>query len=137
MAEQLRKDVLALLRETITGYDLLEVLMFLHAHRGESWTRGGLGERIYVPLEQIGEALEQLVSHHLLIREVTPSGRLYRYATAASTLGPAVDELARLLVEQRALIMSIMSTNAIERVRSKAPSAFADAFLLRKKPENG
>lgn len=128
--------VLELLRERVTSYDVLEILMFLHAHRDEAWNKARLGERIYVPLDHIAEALEMLTRHDLLVREAGTNSPLYRYG-ASDPLNDAVEELARLFVEQRALIMSVMSANSIERVRSKVATAFANAFILSKKPEDG
>ena len=125
-----------LLRDCITSYDLLEVLIFLHAHREEGWSKGRLAERIYVPLDHIASALEHLTGHGLLLKETGQGTLSYRYA-AAEPLQSAVEELARLFVEQRAALMSVMSANAIERVRLRAPAAFANAFALRKKPEDG
>lgn len=137
MTRDIGSDVAALLRERITGYDLLEILMFLHAHRGEPWSRARLAERVYVPLDHIAEALEGLIHQGLVIREAGGTTPVYRYAASEPRIHAAVEELARLFVEQRAAIMSIMSSNAIERVRSKAPAAFADAFILRKKNDDG
>ena len=42
-----------------------------------------------------------------------------------------------MLVMQTAAVLLTMSTNAIERLRSGALNAFADAFILRGKDKDG
>lgn len=130
-------NVLELLRERVTSYDLLEILIFLHAHAEKAWSTGGLSERIYVPLGHIAEALEVLTDRGFLIRQPGVATTLYRYSARDGAVDQAVEDLARLCVEQRAAIMGVMNANAIERVRAKAPAAFADAFILRKKTDDG
>jgi hypothetical protein len=133
MTQEIPEKVRALLRERITSYDLLEILMFLHAHREEAWSKRSLSERVHRPLDHLPEALEALVHQGLLTRDADLHAPLYRYAAAEPALHEAVEELAGLLAERRPAIMSLMSAQAIERVRSKAPRAFAEAFLFRRK----
>jgi hypothetical protein len=132
MTQQIPEKVRALLRERITSYDLLEILMFLYAHRDDAWSKRRLSERIYVPLDHLAEGLESLACQGLLIRDAGPYAPLFRYA-AEPPLHEAVEELVRLVAEQRTAIMSLMSALAIERVRSRAPRALAEAFLFRRK----
>lgn len=76
-------------------------------------------------------ALAALLEQQLL--EVPPADppQGYRYAAAGSRLTQSVDRLARLYAEQRLEVIKQMSANAIERLRSSAARAFADAFIFK------
>ena len=61
----------------------------------------------------------------------------YIYAPANPDLAHAVEVLARVYETDRAALMNVMNASAIERLRTKAMRAFADAFIIRKKDKNG
>jgi hypothetical protein len=70
---------------------------------------------------------------------------MLRVAAHASTLHydrepvlqPIVEALLRVYDESRLELMSIMSSNAIDRVRTGALRAFANAFVLSRKRDDG
>ena len=136
MNEDVSQNVRTLLRERITSFELLEVLMFLHARPGEYWSATMLAGPVRLSEEEVHATLESLQAQQLAEMSPMQASGGYRYAPHDAALASAVDELVQNLGERRAAILSLMSTNAIERVRSAASSAFADAFLLKGKPKD-
>jgi len=59
------------------------------------------------------------------------------YALAPPPRGETLARLVEVYEEQPIEIIKLMSTNAIERVRTAALRAFADAFVLHKGKDNG
>jgi hypothetical protein len=137
MNDELGEQTRALLRDYITSFEMLEIVLLLRAHPDLSWTVSSVSGRVQVPDDLVARALEALRVKRL----VTAGGPLppgeFRYGPGSSELSAAADELARDFAERRAAVLSTMSTNAIERLRSGALSAFADAFLLGSKRKDG
>jgi len=128
--------VLALLRERVTSFEHLEVLMLLHAHPHEDWTVVAVSERTRIAAELAGQVLQELESNDL-IRRTTRNHTLFRFGPRLPESMDAVEALARLYREQRALVMSTMSVQAIERIRSATMRAFADSFVLKRRNDDG
>ena len=138
MAEEIGENVRALLRNCITSYERLEILLLLHRQPAQLWNVSSVEAQVYIPADRTLETLECLREFGLLEAVSSASGVLFRYAPARPDLAEAVEALAHAFKEQRATVVGVMSTNAIERVRMAAPGAFADAFILKKrKPEDG
>ncbi len=141
--ERLPEDVLALLRERIESYEELETLLALERLRGADKTAEELGAAVHVGAALIEHALRSLEARALIERGTPAAGSArelelrYLYAPATPELDGAVRALARLYVEQPLSIIKVMSENAIQRVRTGAARAFADAFILRKDKNNG
>lgn len=128
-SEVLSEAVRTLLREHLTSFEELELLLFLHAHAGEPFTLPALCQRTGIPHELAARAVAAL-ERHQLIRSSTAAPFTFRFAPPAAHLNNMTDDLARLYREQRAAIMAEMSVNAINRIRSGSLRAFADAFVI-------
>ncbi len=127
----------ALLREIITSFEMLEIVLLMRAHSDLSWTVHSVASRVNVPDDIVARALQSLHDSRLIQGVSTAKNTEYRYGPATPALVNAADELARDYTERRAAVLSTMSTNAIERLRSGALSAFADAFVLGSKRKDG
>jgi DNA-binding HxlR family transcriptional regulator len=129
-------DVRALLRERISSYEQLEILLAL---QNEPAGRTGeeLSSHLRIPSSLVASTLAELQARGLVQRQSLAPEAHYVYMPASPALGAAVAHLARLYVERPVTIMKIMSSNAIQRVRTGAVRAFADAFILRKDKDNG
>ena len=57
----------------------------------------------------------------------------FAYRPASSAMDAAAGRLEREYAERPVRIIQLMSTNAIDRVRTAALHTFADAFVLKKK----
>lgn len=121
--------VQALLRERVTSFECLELLLVLHAHPQESIDLQTLSQRTGLSTELTAGALHELEIGHLVSRgAIAPL--TFRLAPVNASLSDAVDELVRLHRDQRAAIMAEMSVNAIGRIRLSSLRAFADAFFI-------
>lgn len=129
MNEEIGPNAHALLRDHITSLELLEVLLFLRERAGQGWSAPQIAELVHVAPELVAAALDALRSRQLVTNVSAASEPLFGYAPGYPKLAAATDELARDFTERRAAVLSVMSANAIERVRSGALSTFADALL--------
>ncbi|HEU4624276.1 MAG TPA: hypothetical protein VFS52_05910 [Steroidobacteraceae bacterium] len=134
--EQLPESVLALLRDHVTSFEQLEVLLLLQAHPHDHWTAATAGERTRMPVDLVESALAGLAGGGLVeqVRENPPA---YCFAPRDNRSRQAAADLAVAYRDRHALVMSTLSMNAIERIRSGTLRAFSDAFLLRRKDEDG
>jgi hypothetical protein len=124
-----------LLKEVITSFERLEVLLFLRRNTPAAFTAAGIGQSVHIQVEHATEAMASLAECGLLVRG-TAEGT-FRFAPATPALGSAVEELAAAYRNQSAAVLSTMSVNAIERIRSGPMKAFADAFVLGKRKNDG
>ena len=131
----------ALLRESITSFEMLEIFLLMRAEPDLSWTVHSVASRLRMPDDIVARALQSLRAARLVQSAPSPSAGQsvdqYRYGPQDPELIAAADELARDFAERRAAVLSTMSTYAIERLRSGALTAFADAFLLGSKKKDG
>jgi DNA-binding IclR family transcriptional regulator len=140
MNDELGEKTRALLRESITSFEMLEILLLLRAHPDLSWTVSSVAARVHMPDDLVARALEALRARQLVrsgVPPLAPGSRDYTYGPGTTELAAAAEELVRDFAERRAAVLSTMSTNAIERLRSGALSAFADAFVLGSKRKDG
>jgi hypothetical protein len=127
----------ALLRESITSFEMLEIFLLMRAEPNLSWTVHSVASRVRMHDDIVSRALESLRAARLVQSSPPlPSGE-YRYGPDTPELIAAADELAHDFSERRAAVLSTLSTYAIERLRSGALTAFADAFLLRSRKKDG
>jgi hypothetical protein len=92
---------------------------------------------VHIAEDLVLRALEALQRSRLVQAgaPLAPGG--FRYGPDSTGLAEAADDLAKDFVERRAAVLSTLSTHAIERLRSRAMTAFADAFVLSSKPKEG
>ena len=129
------EDVRSLLRECVISYEQLEALLFLRSKVEQDCSTEDVATHLKVPPETIAEALDHLRRYGLA--SVGAESMQYRYAPATPALSAAVEALARVYDTDRAALMNVMNAAAIERLRTKAIRAFADAFIIdRKKDKN-
>jgi len=137
MSDEIGARTRALLRDQITSFEMLEVFLLLRAHPEQGWTAAAVAERLHVPADLVANALDSLKIHQ--IAEATPplDAAAFRYRPATAQLAEAGEDLARDFADKRAAVLLEISANAIERVRSHALGAFADAFVLGGKQKDG
>lgn len=135
-ADELPKDVRALLHEHIESYEQLEVLLLLRRERYEEWTVAGLAARLHVRAELVASALARLEAASLAAITRTTPAPLFAYRPKSSALDAAAGRLDREYAERPIRIIQLMSANAIERLRTAALHTFADAFVLKKKKDD-
>lgn len=129
-------EVSAFLREYIDSYECLEVLLLLRRER-TAWTAEALCTRLETRTPVIDDALAFLVRGRLLKTAGRKLGALYAYAGEDSAKDAIVSSLECAYRDEPIKIMQLLSSNAIERMRTGAIRAFADAFTLRKHKDGG
>ncbi len=136
--DPLSADIAVLLRERIEDYEQLDILRLLQSDRTAAWTVTDIAERLKLDEERIAAGLNKLEKGELIIRSGRQGEpRKFSFAPASAELGLVVEQLIALYDVQPIEIVKHMSANAIERVRTAALRAFADAFVIRRSKDNG
>lgn len=127
--------VRAFLRDYIDSFESLEVLLLLRRER-TACTAEELCRRIKTRAPLIDDALASLVRSRLVNTDQNML-TLYTYADEDPARNAIVGSLERIYRDEPIQIMQLMSTNAIERLRTSTIRAFADAFVVRKDKGRG
>jgi hypothetical protein len=129
-------EVCAFLRDHIDSFESLEVLLLLRRER-TACTAEELCRRLKTRAPLIDDALAVLVRARLVNTTDQNMWALYTYADEDSARDAIVGALERVYRDEPIRIMQLMSTNAIERLRTSTIRAFADAFVVRKGKDRG
>jgi predicted transcriptional regulator len=135
--EELPQNVQILLRDHIESYEQLELLLLLRAERGFSWSEEALSGRLRISTSLVSQALAGLRSGGFVAASANQGESRYTYVPQSDTVETSIDRLSTAYREQPMPIIKLMSSNAIERMRTAALRTFADAFLLRKDKDRG
>jgi hypothetical protein len=130
MSAALPEAVRALIRDQLKSFEELELLLLVRAKPLEQWSAASASAAAHLDVDLTVQALAGLEASGLVAR--TAAGPTYQYRPATSAMAAAVDELAQAYRQQHAAVMSQMSINAIERIRSGPLRVFADSFLFKK-----
>jgi DNA-binding MarR family transcriptional regulator len=117
------------LRDHVSSFEELEVLLFFVRGPRHACSLADLGEALSLSKELLKMALAQLMAAGLPISSADGSSESYRYTPDAQS-EQILESLRDAYDEQRLTILRIMSSNAMERVRSTAARRLADAFRL-------
>ncbi len=137
MNDELGDKTRTLLRDFITSFEMLELFLLLHASPERDWSAAEVASHAHISDDLVLRALESLCARRLIRGSPPLAAGRFQYAPDSRDLADAADALARDFAERRAAVLSTMSTNAIERLRSGALNAFADAFILGSKRKDG
>jgi DNA-binding IclR family transcriptional regulator len=120
-----------LLDAHVDSFEKLELLMLLRRAPEQGRTAGELARALDLDAAEVGELVSGLVS----------AGLVAWAADGAISLSPrtaeeraAMDELARVYDEDRITLVKAIAETAMDRLRNLAGRAFAEAFVIRKKP---
>jgi len=130
--ESLPEDVRLLLL-LVGDYEELEVLLRLVRAPERAWTEAELAAETTA---EVGRAMERLVAAGLA-EFLDDDTRIVRYRPASGELDRKVRLLAGVYAENPLSVIRFMTTTSIERLRTSAARAFADAFLLRRPKKDG
>ena len=129
------EPIRAFLRDYIDSFESLEILLLLRRER-TACTAEELCRRLKSRAPMIDDALASLVRARLITTDQNVL-TLYTYADEDSARDAIVASLESVYRDEPIRIMQLMSTNAIERVRTSTIRAFADAFVVRKDKGRG
>jgi hypothetical protein len=124
------------LRDYIDSFESLEVLLLLRRER-TLCTAEELCRRLKTRAPLIDDALASLVRARLVNTTDQNALTLYTYADEHLVQDAIVGLLECAYRDEPLQIMQLMSTNAIERLRTSTIRAFADAFVVRKDKGRG
>ncbi len=128
---ELPPEVRALLLEHVDSFEQLDLLLLLHRERDADWTAAELCDRLRIPRAVVDASLGLLCMRGLVRQRPARKPAAFVYAPASSGLDQAVSRLATAYSERPVSVIRLMSSNAIQRMRSGAFRAFSEAFLLR------
>lgn len=133
---QIPEDVRMLLYALIRTYEQLEAIILMHGAPNREWTQEEVADALKISVESAADALRELASGGI-VEMVELPGRLLHYRGPRDDLKLVVGRLAQVYEQGRLQVITQMSKNAIERMNTLAMRAFADAFVIGKKPKDG
>ncbi len=132
----LPEPVKVLLYEHIHAYEELEALILMHRNPDKGWTARTVAEALAISDDLAADALKTLAARGIVdVFELTDSDTYYRGPREA--FRAVVSELGACYDQSRLEIVMQLSTNSIERMRTGAMRAFADAFFIGKRKKDG
>jgi hypothetical protein len=117
-----------LLRTVVDSFEKMEVLALAHREVDVVWTTDLAAQRLRLAAESIGAALDELAAAGMLSRR--DGGYVFGPAVA---LQAAATALCDLYDRDRIVVLNLMTSLAMDRIRSSAAAAFADAFRFRRR----
>jgi len=122
----------ALLRDDVQTFDELELVLALARHAAQPRSIDALAADTGLPEDVLLAITQRLQSIGLVLED---GG--YRLDETNAHRRRAIDWLVSEYDVNRSGVLSALSRNAIERVRTSAIRAFAKAFLLGRDPHDG
>jgi hypothetical protein len=125
---QLDPETHKLLCTRLDSFEKLEIVRLLRAS-GQAMSRAELETAGRFSSDTVSEVLSSLAQARLI--EIDEATGLVRLGSPANER--AVHTLMSVYEDDRAAVLSLLSTIAMERIRSMTARAFAEAFVLRRK----
>jgi len=120
----------ALLDERVNSFEKLELVMALRRAPGQQSTVRDLASVLESERDEVRGLLDHLVRDGLV--EVLADGNFELAPKGADAV--AIDELAAQYTADKIVIVMTIAESAMDRLRNLAGRAFAEAFVIRKKP---
>ncbi len=130
-------DVRVLLFEHVHTFEQLETLLLLRKDPTRTWTAAAVSEALNIREDSAEEALVHLGRTDLVVVAGDPRSAQFRYSPSNRAMDETTSRLAQVYDDSRVEILRLMSSNAVERLRSSAIRRFADSFVLNKKKDDG
>lgn len=124
--------VRALLETRLDSFEKLEIAYALHASGG--MTPEALVAACRLPAETIEEVLPSL-QHDAIVEPAPGRGAVIRLGSASRD--PRFETVMQLYATNRAGVLSVLSTLAMERIRHMAAQVFAEAIVHKNKRGGG
>jgi signal recognition particle GTPase len=124
---ELDDAVRALLETQLDSFEKLEIMQALRAS-GQSMSQQEVAAACQLRSDVVEDTLDDLERAQLITRE-----RRRRIRTGSGCTDPRFVVLMQLYAEDRAGVLAALSSVAVQRIRSMAATAFADAFAHKKR----
>jgi hypothetical protein len=125
-------DVQAFLHDRVESHEQLAALLLLRSTADKSWDAAQVASVLGIPEGIADEALRGLREQSLLSASIAANEVRFRYDPEPVELDGVVAKLEKADAEQKIDVLRLMTANAIERLRTKALTTFAEAFVLRR-----
>jgi hypothetical protein len=133
LASEDTEELRAFLRENVSTFEELETLLFFMRAAPGQRTVSEVAAALRMPEEMAQTALDGLLAASSVLERTSRDGQSVAFSFAPpAELQEVLGKLERAYDEQRLDIVRIMSSNALERVRSSAARRLADAFRLER-----
>lgn len=116
--------------ETIETFEQLEVALLFGRGPESARSEDAIAAELRLPSAAVVDALDRLTRAGLLTRSANSASGYHLWRSAPGT---TLATLAERYDRDRVAIMQLMTTNALDRVRTSALRAFSSAFLLKRK----
>jgi hypothetical protein len=130
---EIPEEIRSLLRDRIPSHEQLEVLLLMHSDPARQWAIEEFSDNLRISVILAEEAVQHLAAAGLVELFRQP-GKALRARGPLPAYAGLVDRLAQVYRDARLEVVMLMSANAIERMRTGAVRAFADAFVIKRKP---
>jgi hypothetical protein len=127
LAPELRR----FLEDHVRSLEELELLVLLMGTPDEWWSAARAVGELGLPRVAVAQALESLASRNLLDVRLADAV-LFRYGPVTPELDRLARSLAAVHQEHRVVVTAAVLKRGTDRIR-----AFADAFRIRKEPNDG
>jgi hypothetical protein len=125
----------ALLYSHVHAYEELEILVMMQRTPDRHWTAPGVAGQLTISDDLAADALRALTDRGVL--EEVEEGSVLRYHGPRAEFRAAAAELVAFYEQHRLEVVMQLSANSIERMRTGAMRAFADAFFIGKRRKDG
>ena len=109
----------------------LEVLLLLRERPDRSWTAAELAQDLKIDVTWAGAQLAKLAGDKILQPDSANIGQ-YRYAPASPEMDAVIGEVANAYASHRVTIIGLIFSKPTSTLKT-----FADAFRIRKEPNDG
>ncbi|MBK7857891.1 MAG: hypothetical protein IPJ65_04545 [Archangiaceae bacterium] len=133
--EPIAEDLRAFLLERVRSLEELEVLLLVRGEPDGVWSSDSVGARLALAPQVAEEALAELGDRQLLSAREQAGLKLYRYQAADPAHDALVSRLLLAYQRNRIGVISLMTRNAVERIRGSVLRTFADAFVVGRKKD--
>lgn len=132
---EISADVQSFLRDRVESYEQLATLLLLRSNADKLWDASQVASILGIPESIAEEALRGLFEQRLLDMTVVTEEARFRYDPTPAELDGLVAKLEKADAEQKTDVLRLMTANAIQRLRAKALTTFAEAFVLKRQRE--
>jgi hypothetical protein len=134
LSHKLPDGVTELLTNRVDSFEKLEIIIALHAAPRTTMTVDDLCRALNLSREDVREATTDLRIASLV---AVSSGGEVQLLPPTSRDRTAITDLVQSYQEDRLGVVKAMGEIAVNRIRGMTARAFADAFVIRKKPLKG
>jgi hypothetical protein len=134
--EEIPEDVRSFLLDHIESYAQIEILALLRKQPDRSFSPEAAAAASNIPESAAEQALVDLHKSGVLVVTARSGRQEFRYDPRLPATDRTVERLLQAFGDNPIAIVKLMNATAMERVRTSAMRAFANAFVLRSKKKD-